>query len=248
MIEKEWFREYFDSNYSQLILDSISDEFTSIQITLLETLLQLNPTDKIMDLFCGKGRHAIPLAKKGFQITAIDLVPDYIQFIQKIAEAENLKIKAIVQDARKIEYHQEFDRVYLMFTSFGYFTNIENAELLQTIHHALKKSGLLLLDIENRDYILKHFIHEKWREKEFGYLLERHKFFPLTSRQHTKRLLVMNDGSTKEFFRDLQLYSAHEMIKVAKDASFEIAQIVGDYDMSPFQINSPRIIAVFKAI
>lgn len=247
MSEKEWFKEYFDSSYSQLILDSITDEFTKIQISLLETLLDLKSSDKILDLFCGKGRHAIALSRKHYQITAIDLIPEYIQFIQKIAEAENLKIQSFIQDARNINFIDEFDKAYLMFTSFGYFTDLENLQLLKLIRLSIKKFGLLLIDIENRDYILKHFIHEKWREKEFGYLLERHKFFPQTSRQHTKRLLVMNDKTTKESFRDLRLYSAHEIINLAESAQFEMKQIVGDYDSRPFQVNSPRIICVFKA-
>jgi len=247
MSEKEWFQDYFDSSYSELILDSIKEEFTNEQVSMLETLLELKPSDKVLDLFCGKGRHAIPLARKGFQVTAVDLVPEYIETIQNISEMEKLNINTIVRDARTINFEKEFNKAYLMFTSFGYFSDAENLELLHTIHKSLKKSGLLLIDIENRDYIVKHFIHEKWREKDFGFLLERHKFFPLPSRQHTKRILVMKDGTTKESFRDLRLYSAHEIITLAKSANLELVKIVGDYDSRPFQINSPRIIAVFKA-
>ena len=74
---------------------------------------------------------------------------------------------------------------------------------LKKLKLAIKKGGLLLIDIENRDYILKNFIYEKWREKEFGLLLERHKFIPETSRQTTRRVQFFTDGTQKESHRDL---------------------------------------------
>ena len=247
MNHADWFTDYFTEEYAQLILDAITPEFTKAQVDLLEDLLTLQPTDNILDVCCGKGRHALALARKGYQVTALDFVPAYTDSIQKTVDAENLTVQTITMDVRQISFERQFDKAYLMFTSFGYFSDAENEYLLLRLQHSLNKGGLLLVDIENRDYILKNFIYEKWREKEFGLLLERHKFFPETSRQMTRRVQYFKDGSQKESLRDLRLYSLHELLHLAKKAELKPIKIVGDYNGKPFQINSPRIIAVFQA-
>jgi SAM-dependent methyltransferase len=246
MDKLEWFEEYFNEAYSELILESIAPEFTTSQVELLELNLELKSNDQIFDVCCGKGRHAIALARKGYSITALDFVPSYTDFIQKISNVEDLSIQTFTMDVRQISFEHQFDKAYLMFTSFGYFSDKENEHLLFQLKQSLKKGGLLLIDIENRDYILKNFIYEKWREKEFGLLLERHRFFPETSRQTTRRIQYFKDGTQKESLRDLRLYSLHELLHIAHKAGFKLVKTLGDYNGKPFQINSPRIITVFQ--
>lgn len=248
MISKEWFLDYFNDDYAKLILDPITPEFTEIQVDLIENLLLLSQTDRILDACAGKGRHAISLAKKGYSLTAIDFVSSYVKHIETVSLKENLNIQTLTMDIRLLSHENFFNKVYLMFTSFGYFTDGENEVLLKNLKRSLKKDGLLLVDIENRDYILKNFIYEKWREKEFGLLLERHKFFPESSRQTTKRVQYYHNGTIKESFRELRLYSVHELIQLAKLAGFNVINLVGDYSGKPFQINSPRIIVVLRAV
>jgi cyclopropane fatty-acyl-phospholipid synthase-like methyltransferase len=247
MNHTDWWKEYFNEDYADLILDAITPEFTKIQVELLIETLSLKPNDQILDICCGKGRHALELAKRGFTLTALDFVPSYTEEIQQKANRENLPVQTCTMDVRNISFDQKFDKAYLMFTSFGYFSDYENNQLLVSIHSSLKKRGLLLIDIENRDYLLKNFIYEKWREKDFGLLLERHKFFPETSRQTTRRVQYYKDGTQKESLRDLRLYSLHELLTMTCSAGFNTVKILGDYNGKPFQINSPRIIALLEA-
>lgn len=246
-MKNDWFVDYFDKEYADLILDSITPEFTKIQVDLLIDSLSLGVGDQILDVCCGKGRHAIELARKGFSLAALDFVPTYLEEIQQIAIHENLALQTFTMDVRNISFEHQFDKAYLMFTSFGYFSDLENNQLLMNLNMALKKGGLLLIDIENRDYILKNFIYEKWREKEFGLLLERHKYFPETSHQTTRRIQYFKDGTQKESHRDLRLYSLHELLAIASKANLKVVKIMGDYNAKPFQINSPRIIAIFQS-
>jgi cyclopropane fatty-acyl-phospholipid synthase-like methyltransferase len=247
MNHADWWKEYFNEDYADLILDTITPEFTKIQVELLIETLSLKPNDQILDICCGKGRHSLELAKRGFTLTALDFVPSYTEEIHEKANRENLLLQTYTMDVRNISFDHLFDKAYLMFTSFGYFSDYENNQLLVSIQSSLKKGGLLLIDIENRDYILKNFIYEKWREKDFGLLLERHKFFPETSRQTTRRIQYYKDFTQKESLRDLRLYSLHELLTNTCNAGFNTVKILGDYNGKPFQINSPRIIALLEA-
>jgi SAM-dependent methyltransferase len=244
-METDWFKSYFDDSYEDYILGEIPQDLTEQQVRLIEDILDLKAGSKILDLFCGVGRHSIALAERGYNVTAIDYSLPYIEKLKNRAVELNLSINALSLDAREINFREEFDSIILMFVSFGYFCDCENEELLKKLSKALKSGGKVLIDLENRDYILKHFIKEKWREKDYGLLLERHKFDPLSSRQKTKRVIILNSGEKKETFRDIRLYSAHELISIANNANLKVDKLYGDYDKTPFHLNAPRLLFSF---
>ncbi|MDD4663080.1 MAG: class I SAM-dependent methyltransferase [Caldisericia bacterium] len=242
----DWCKEYFDSWYGELILDTIPPDMTEQQISLLMKLLDLTPHQKVIDLGCGKGRHALLLSKAGMHVTALDFCAAYLEELKKKSASEGLWLEILEQDMRLWKEKDTYDAAYMMFTSFGYFSDPENEKVILNVASSLKKKGRFVIDIENRDYILKFFIHEKWREKETGILLERHKFFPLSSVLSTKRILVNSTGEQKQSFRQYRLYSAHEIITLANKAGFDLRDSLGDYSGIPYQINSPRIIFGFQ--
>ncbi len=133
-----------------------------------------------------------------------------------------------------------------MFTSFGYFTDDENQELLSKIRRALKPEGTCIIDVENRDYLLKFFIKEKWRKNRNGWLLERMKYHPKTSQHRTLRVVIDKQGNATESERLIRLYSQHEILQMSRKANLKPVQIYGDYDGTLCKKLSPRIIAVLR--
>ncbi len=243
--EKKWFHDYFNDDYRIWILDQIPEEMTIQQVEMIVKTMQLSIGNHVLDLCCGLGRHSLALVEKGIEVTAFDLVPDYLQTLQhKTSKYENLHV--VCGDARELNFINQFDGVFMMFTSFGYFSEEENIELVDKISQSLKKQGRVLIDIENRDYILKNFIHEKWRHKNQGFLLERHTFFAKTSRQKTRRIWINNQGQVSSYIRDLRLYSGHELINIFEKKGLKLIKAWGDYDQRPFSIQAPRIIFTFE--
>ncbi len=245
-MKKEWFRDYFNELYGNVILDSIQPSYTLNQVKFVEEALQPNPGASILDLFCGKGRHTLVLAKKGYNVTAIDFVPSFIQALQESAQKEQCPVDAICMDARQIQYHNQFDHILVLFTSFGYFSDQENADLLSAIRTSLKPGGTCMIDVENRDYLLRFFCKEKWRKKEYGWLLERNRFYQKTSHQRTVRVIIDRHGNSTTSERILRLYAEHEILSLGHQVGFKAIKVYGDYDGSISKLLSPRIIAVFK--
>lgn len=54
--------------------------------------------DCICDLACGFGRHSLEFARRGFDVTGIDITPAYIDFANEQAKKENLNAKFFCQD------------------------------------------------------------------------------------------------------------------------------------------------------
>ncbi|MDD4615431.1 MAG: class I SAM-dependent methyltransferase, partial [Caldisericia bacterium] len=204
-MKKEWFHSYFDESYGSIILDTILPDYTKNQVRFLQEALKPEPNASFLDLFCGKGRHALLLAKQGYTVTALDLVPSFVKELQLKAEQECLPIHPICGDARDLSFKNYFDHVIVLFTSFGYFSDEENIDLLSKIRTSLKPNGTCLIDIENRDYLLRFFCKEKWRKKSYGWLLERNTFYQNTSRQRTLRIVLDKHGNATESERILRL-------------------------------------------
>jgi SAM-dependent methyltransferase len=242
----EWFHDYFNESYGSIILDSIQPAYTQSQVQFIEEALQPKPGASILDLFCGKGRHTLLLAKKGYNLTAIDFVPTFIQELKDRAEQEYCSVQAICMDARSIQFRNQFDHIIVLFTSFGYFSDEENTSLLASIRTSLKPGGTCMIDVENRDYILRFFCKEKWRKKTYGWLLERNTFYQRTSRQRTLRIVIDQHGNSTESERIIRLYSEHEILSLGNQVGFKTIKVYGDYNGSNSQSLSPRIITIFK--
>ena len=66
---------------------------SSHEVDQMERLLDLRPPTRVLDLGCGKGRHALELAQRGYQVTAIDVAAVYLQRAQRQALEQHLAIE-----------------------------------------------------------------------------------------------------------------------------------------------------------
>ena len=100
-------------------------------------------------------------------------------------------------DMRSITFEDEFDRVMLLFTAFGYFTDEENLQVLINARKALKPGGMLIFDTLNRDAFLKEMRPYFVVEKEGNLMIDRMSFDSLQGRLYNKRI-VFRDGIRKD--------------------------------------------------
>ena len=84
---------YFDGYYKDIWRSLIPVELTAKEIDFMMQYFNLQPGNKVLDVMCGYGRHAIALAKKGLSVTAVDNLDEYIDEINETAVKENLSIK-----------------------------------------------------------------------------------------------------------------------------------------------------------
>jgi SAM-dependent methyltransferase len=121
----------------------------------VETLVRLfgrwatRPVMTVLDLGCGTGRHAIPLARRGLRVTGVDRSPDMLRHATSNAADANVshRVQLLSGDLRSFRLGQKFDAALLMFAVLGY--QIGNADVLSALRSArshLYDGGLLVLD------------------------------------------------------------------------------------------------------
>lgn len=154
-------------------LDFVMGEDTNRQVDFLIKQLHLKETKKILDLACGFGRHSLEFARRGYDVTGIDITPAYIDYANEQAKKENLNAKFICQDIRTITFDKEFDVVLNMADgAIGYFEDDgENHKIFSVIAKALKNGGKHFMDIMNGSYAQTHFPCKLWDAGEKGLTL-----------------------------------------------------------------------------
>ena len=139
-------------------------EDTRRQVDFLIEKLELNGSEKILDLACGFGRHSLEFARRGFVVTGVDITPAYIEYATEQAKKENLNARFICSDIREVTFDNEFDVVLNMADgAIGYLENDEeNLKVFAVVSKALKSGGKHFMDIMNGDYAATHFPCKMW--------------------------------------------------------------------------------------
>lgn len=230
-------------DYLYFYEDHLPEEATEKQVEFLIKYMQLKKSQKILDLACGHGRHANRLAQRGYDVTGIDKSEEFLQEARKRAENFEVEPKFIQADMRKLDYQEEFDRVILMFTAFGYFDDKMNLQVLKNINSALKPGGVFCFDIMNRDYILKNFLPYIVVEKNEDLMIDRNRFDSETGYLHNRRI-VIRDGKRKDKPFLLKLYNPTEIKMWLEKASFIIKNMYSTWEGDDLKAASRRMIVI----
>jgi len=222
--------------------DDLTNERAEAEVAALVRLLELDSPMKILDLACGFGRHANRLAALGHAVTGIDYMPGFLSIAQENAKTMGVQVDYRQGDMRRISFEEEFDRVLLLFTSFGYFEDNENEQVIQKMARALKPGGILTFDTLNRDAALKYLSGAEVVDKGKDLLINRMSFDTLSGRFHNHRILI-RDGQRKDKPFSIRLYNATEIAALLERAGLFDYQILG-HDDQPLSTNNPRRVVV----
>jgi SAM-dependent methyltransferase len=236
-----WLLEYFDEHYLRFVLEEIPPERTLKQVNFLLPFLPSPESGPILDIGCGIGRHSLLLAKMGYRVVGIDVIPAFIRRALEDAEKEGVSCEFKVQDMRALKEQEVYAAALFFWSSFGYFQDEENQQVLLGVREALKPGGFLFLDLENRDYILRHFQGETWKDKKTHFILERNRFDPTGDLLITKKIYLLPTGR-REAERQLKLYPYTTVARFLQEREFLIDKIFGSWSGEPFTLESQRML------
>lgn len=231
---------------------------TKKEVDFIEDVLELNKSrtflqgkkerdkkKKILDLACGHGRHAITLAKRGYKVAGFDQSQLFLDKARK--KAKNLNVKFIQGDMRNILLKDKFDCVYNFFTSFGYFSDKDNLKVIKQVYKLLKPKGKFLLDIINREFILRNYRPYTVVEKEGNLMIDSIHFDVFTSRNNVRRVIVRGSKKRKFTFF-VRLYSYTEIKEIFKKVGFRILKSFGGIDYQEYSLDSSRMIILAEKV
>jgi D-alanine-D-alanine ligase len=226
-VPTEWWRTLFGALYLRTDGDVVeNDRITAQEVDVLVAAAALSPRQRILDLCCGQGRHALELARRGFRrVTGLDQSSFLVELARKRATASALPVMFREGDAREsLPDCGEFDRIYLMGNSFGYFDDIaDDLGLLEAVRRALAPGGTVTLDIVDGSWFRAHFDRRSWEWIDDEHLVCREReLSPDGDRVITRELIVHNTtGIVADQLYAERLYSRDRICALLGEAGFD---------------------------
>ena len=143
------------------------------------------------------------------------------------AQERDVKLNFVQGDMRDMTFEAQFDGVYCWNTAFGYFDEEKNAHVVDRVHRALKAGGLFLLDVVNRDFIVRQSPSLAWFEGDGCVCMDEMTIDFITSRMKVKRTLMLDDGRSRELEYSMRVYSLHELGKILHEHGFKVCEVTG---------------------
>ena len=246
-IGTDWYTKFFNEDYPKIYCERLSQDATERETAFVVDALGLRDGNRVLDLACGHGRHAVALAQRGMVVTGQDLNEDYLRMAREDAARAGVEIETVHGDMREIPFTDEFGAVINMFTAFGYFdSEDEDVRVLEAVANSLKSDGQLLLDTINREWVLSNYVQNDWHTAADGNTYLEHREFDLvTGRNRVAFSIVTADGSRRDSpGHDVRLYTLTELVRLLDAAGLHLSTVYGDYDGRPYHIDTPRMIVV----
>lgn len=79
MESPHWYKEFFDNHYLESYKELLNHFDPEKEVDFLLYALDLPKGSRILDLCGGHGRHSIPLAERGFEVTLLDLNREFLK-------------------------------------------------------------------------------------------------------------------------------------------------------------------------
>jgi SAM-dependent methyltransferase len=227
-------RDHWDELFDEIYLSTYSprlDEVDSAEEALAAaTLAGVEPPAEILDAPGGFGRHSIPLAESGYQVTSVDR--SRVQLEEGRRRADGAEWPRFVQaDIRELPFEEEsFDAVLNLFSSIGYRGEEGDRQMLAEFLRVLRPGRALLIETMHRDRLMAIFQPNTWEPLDGeGLVAEARSFDHVAGEVETEHILVAG-GSRRSFTYRIRCYTATELTRMLDAVGFGEIECFGDYE------------------
>lgn len=237
-----WFKYWFNTSYYHLLYGKRDYTEANAFIDRLVSHLGIDQNATVLDLACGKGRHALALKKSFKEVIGTDISEN------SILEARKNKLpglKFYTHDMRMPFYSNYFDLITNLFTSYGYFEkDSDNYRAIRNVNISLKSGGVFVMDFLNANKVEANLVAKESKTIEgITFNIER-EFDGTFIKKHIK---FSDKGEDFHFTERVQGIMMNDFEKYFESANLTILETFGSYKLEPFnEMESDRLIIIAK--
>jgi len=243
---KEWYTSWFDSPYYHSLYSHRNHQEAADFVSLLIGLIKPSKDAHILDIGCGRGRHALELYRHGFKVTGIDLSKENIKYAKdqakKVKASSDLKF--MVHDMRE-PLDTQFSHVLNLFTSFGYFKDPKDKILtLESFRAQLVPNGVGVIDFLNPSWVLSNLVNEENIERDgIRFSIQRY----TRGKWLYKDIQFQIDEHNYKFQEQVELLEVSDFITLFSQVNLQLVDLFGNYQLHAYDKDlSKRQILIFQ--
>lgn len=223
------------------------DARTRREVAGVRLLARLQAGERVLDVPCGAGRHAIELAALGYDVLGVDLNGAHLEIARQQASKRNACAVFEQGDMLSLAHDGEFDVVINMFYSFGFFaTEEENRRVLSNFRVALKPGGRFLMHTDvNLPRIRSgaYRLTEERRLRAGGVLRIEERLDEASRRIEGSWTIILNGTATRRAY-SVRVYEVDEFIDLCTSCGFKKCVAFGNWEGGTYAEESEEVIFV----
>ncbi|NDJ59978.1 MAG: class I SAM-dependent methyltransferase [Chloroflexi bacterium] len=244
MTETNKWQVFFDRHASKY-MDEPFVKGTQAEVDFLIAHLNLTTDQRILDMGCGTGRHALELGRRGYHVTGVDLSGGMLAQARQIMQAEGITTLTFQQaDATRYTTAAPFDRIYcvcegsLGLVGAGSDPHEHDMAILRNLYDALKPGGRMLITVLNA---MRHIRQYQQADVEAGI------FDPVTLTE-AGTLSTGEGDDVVEIDTVERGFVIPQLRLILQVVGFEVEHIgggtAGNWGIRPLQLDEYEILAV----
>jgi SAM-dependent methyltransferase len=241
-----WFETFFHGITLDLWRAIGTPELTKKEADFLASVFP--KAARLLDVPSGNGRLTLELARRGFDVTGIDISKEFVDEARREAEKVGPNIAFHIGDMRALQFGPHFDGAFCWGNSFGYFAHEDTVKFLQGAAWALKPGARFVLQggIAAEVLIPGFKERETYEIGDITFTIE-NKYLTDESCLETKGTFVRNG---KEEVRMMwhHVYTVAEIRRMLACAGLQTIETYGSLDRAPFALGSQQLILVAQKV
>jgi len=248
-VDPTWYETLFDRDeWLDGVARRIPQALTLRQVDFVLEKLGLSRDAAVLDFPCGHGRHSLELARRGCQVTGVDISKRALEIARGAAAEDGLDITFVHTDMREVSFDREFDAVLNLFSSFGYLETVDDDQrVLNVAARALKPGGAFLIDVFNLHWLAGH--SQEWHSPGRGDgapILERRSFDPAERRSRATWTFLQPDGGRRDLVLELRVYGPRELTAMLEEAGLIVETTWGGFDGAVLSREASRMVVLAR--
>ncbi|MEY2421378.1 MAG: hypothetical protein QOI95_1445 [Acidimicrobiaceae bacterium] len=238
------FDETFGDDYLHFYANFLSDEHNDADVETIVSFLDLQGGERVLDAPCGHGRISNRLAERGMDVVGVDATEVFLDRAREWGSS----VEYLHGDIRALPVDGPFDVALSWFTSFGYFGDEENRQVLADYRRVLRPGGRLLIETHNHDEFVRRFTPAPFSNTTRvgnDLMVDTSEFDCMTGRVETDRVTI-RDGQVRESHHSVRFPTIPELREWLSGAGFSDASFTARDGKEP-SINRPRLVVIATA-
>ena len=243
-VQDNWYEHFFTGINCEMWERAIPDNLTAKEVDFLIDVMNVKPGSELLDIPCGFGRLSIPLAKRGFKLTGVDISEQFITGFKNKIKGNDIPIRILQGNILSLEIPGSYDGAFCMGNSFGYFDYQGMEIFVKKLAACLKPGARFVI---NSGMVAESIIPKIPQEKTYilGDLsMQINNEYIVSDSYMISHLTYTKNGLTEQHSYKHYVHTIGEIKRLLGVFKLKIIALYNGFEKGTYQLGDPQVYIV----